>query len=191
MAGRLPAYRLAAGAIWRHSVTTAILAEELWNLSRFEEDKEIAFTAGLLHDVGKTLIDRALSSTNEALFRSYIEDHQLRPEMAESALLGFNHAEVGASLLRRWQQSDVLTSGVAWHHNPLQGDRPQFASLISIANSCAHHHEEVLAKLAEAGSLSIEDAILLQAQVSLDEVKKAMVSARSRQEEVEAMVAIM
>jgi HD-like signal output (HDOD) protein len=190
MAGGLSTYRLGAGAIWRHSVATAIAAEEIWKLSRFDEDMATAFTAGLLHDIGKILIDRALSS-NSSLFREYIDKHEIVVHEAENMLLGFNHAQIGGQLMVEWEQDESLISGVSYHHDPLDAENQKFAALVNIANRCAHHHERLLQKQTEAAHPEIAKELLAILEISAPDLEKATNAIRSRNSEVEVLMAIM
>ena len=149
MAEGLSAYHLAAGAIWRHSVTTAITVEELWKRASFDFDMETAFTAGLLHDIGKVLINNALPEDENAVFHEYIETLGLPIYEAESTLFGFNHADLAGKLLVKWGQEEPLISGVTYHHQPLEAKEPRFAALVYLANHCALHHEQNLVTPAE------------------------------------------
>jgi HD-like signal output (HDOD) protein len=190
MSASLPAYRLGAGAIWRHSVATALAAEEIWKLSRFEEDISTAFTAGLLHDVGKVLIDRALSP-NTDLFRDYVEKNEIVNHEAESTLLGFNHAQLGGHLMLKWGQAESLVAAVTFHHKPLDAENKRFATLIKMANSCAHHYGRILQKQTEAAYPEVKEDFLDVLQIKASDLGKAIKSMQARNAEVEVMMAIM
>lgn len=190
MSARLPAYRLGAGAIWRHSVTTAIAAEELWKLGRCDEDMATAFTAGLLHDIGKILIDRALSP-NADLFRTYISENEIVAHEAEKTLLGFDHAEVGGKLLLQWGQSEALASAVAHHHAPANQKACRLAMLIKLANSCANHYERILQKETADKYPLVGTESLDALDINIPNLEKAMTAIQSRKAEVEVMLAVM
>jgi HD-like signal output (HDOD) protein len=82
----------------------------------------MAFTAGLLHDIGKIVLSNALESRYTDLIRAVLEFDRSLQE-AEKELLGVHHAEIGGRLLARWNFPASLVLAVSWHHMP-QGANP-------------------------------------------------------------------
>lgn len=109
-------YDLQPGALWKHAsavaIATGVLADAL-NITPPEE----AYTAGLLHDIGKLVlghfVDLDLPSIQAMAF-----EQNLSFEQAEFQVLGIDHAEVGAVLLSSWGMSGTLLESVRWHHEP-------------------------------------------------------------------------
>ncbi len=190
LSGSLAIYGMSAGSLWRHSMITAIAAEELWKLSVFEEDIGAAFTAGLLHDVGKMLTNLALVG-KEAAFRERIELDQLPAHEAETAVLGFNHADLSGLLLKKWGQVDLLVSAVAHHHNPERAANRRFATLLSVANECAHRHELGSRAKPNGDECPWRRQRLEALQISETALAQAMTAIQDRSQEVEILVAIM
>ena len=92
MRGPLRAYRLEGGELWRHSTCTALGAAGLARVFAPQVSRERSFTAGLVHDIGKLLLDRPLLEAREEplpvdSFEELID--------VERELLGFDHAEAG------------------------------------------------------------------------------------------------
>ncbi len=102
--------------IWLHSVGSALgcalLAQELGS-----SDSEPAFLAGLFHDIGRFLLNRALPATYETLARE-TEDGEPGPE-AERRRLLVDHTEIGASALERWRLGTDLVRAARLHHEPV------------------------------------------------------------------------
>lgn len=105
---------------WRHSLSTAIccriLARKL--KSRGMVDPDSAFSAGLLHDVGKMVIstflpDEYCQFKNARLDDSLSSDYEL-----ENKLFGFNHAQIGGVLGMQWKIPQKLIEAIIRHHNP-------------------------------------------------------------------------
>jgi len=130
----------AAGQILRsvcdHSLSTAWLAREIARAegcsTRLTED---AFTAGLLHDVGKLL----LVANFPDLYKEVLvtaEAGRSTPSEAERIVFGADHAEVGSFLLGLWGLPQVLVDAVASHHQ-LPDREPQFdaTTIVHIADA--------------------------------------------------------
>lgn len=101
---------------WLH-VGSAAAAARLIAKSLRVADPEAAFVGGLLHDVGKVVLDRFF-------YRRYAEAARLAAERpclireAETNIFGVNHAEVGRWLAERWRFPAAIVEPVAFHHRP-------------------------------------------------------------------------
>ncbi len=98
-----------------HSHLTAMIASRLLKTKRESED---AFTAGILHDVGKLILATRPSVESRATARNSLavadSAHSVDSEGGSVA-----HAEVGAYLLALWGLPYAVVEAVAYHHNPL------------------------------------------------------------------------
>lgn len=102
-------------ALWRHSVGAAIAATTLAAASgRLVPDE--AFTAGILHDIGKFILHQHDAGHYEAAVRLR-KDRDMSSVAAEFEVFGFDHAAVGATVLRRWGLPDALVGAVRFHQN--------------------------------------------------------------------------
>lgn len=135
----LPAYAVEANELWEHSLTTAIAAEIVFAQGPvLKLNPASAFTIGLLHDIGKLVLGQALTPKMQADIRNCVHlDHLARAE-AEKQILGTDHAEVGAQLLRRWRLPDYIVEAVANHHAPILGPQPGISVLAHLADCLAH-----------------------------------------------------
>jgi len=150
-----PGYGIDPGELWRHSVATAIVGTAI--AERTGEDRNLVFTAGLLHDVGKMALSEMLASQYAALVEQ-IEVRQQSFLEAEKEMFGFDHAEVGGRLLAKWEFSENLVAAVFHHHQPGDaGDHQGLAAHACLANVITHllghgygHHAYALRGHAEA-----------------------------------------
>lgn len=120
---------------WMHSVACGVYARLLAS-EKVGLSEERLFVAGLLHDVGKLVLYRQIpSSAREAIELSMEE--RIPVWQAERELLGFDHAQVGALLLKEWKIVGPLDTMVRFHHNPMGVPQPLEAALLSTADALA------------------------------------------------------
>lgn len=126
--------------VWGHSMRVAQIAKKITELEGGDERlTEQAFTAGLLHDVGKLILAENLGSRYfQLMARAQSEGRPLRE--VEQAELQATHAEVGAYLLDLWGLPAPLVETVAFHHEPDKGTESGFSALtaVHVANVLEH-----------------------------------------------------
>jgi len=106
-------------ALWRHNLGCAIIAQRLAQTGFI--DKDTAYTAGILHDVGRM----GLAVIQPAPYAALLDKHQGAAETlldAERMLFGWNHCETGRQLVGDWKLPEELESVVAQHHEPRRTD---------------------------------------------------------------------
>jgi putative nucleotidyltransferase with HDIG domain len=129
-------YGIGKGELWEHSVTTAVAARVI--AAKLDAEENLAFTAGLLHDIGKLVLGTYLEGSRQSVLKETGESGHSFLE-AEKAILGVDHAEIGGRVLVRWNFPEDLTSAVRYHHNPAQA-RPheQLAACVHLGDIIAH-----------------------------------------------------
>jgi len=106
-------------AFWRHSVAAAVfarLAAKQRELARCEIDAEEAFTAGLLHDIGRLVLANASPANYERVL-SCGQGDSVTLSQRELEGLGIDHATVGARLAEKWRLPVNIVDAVAHHHD--------------------------------------------------------------------------
>lgn len=121
---------------WKHSLYSGVVARLLAARSK-QPNVEHFFVAGLLHDLGSLVIYRKMPElAREALLRARFNGRVLRE--AEQEIMGFDHAMVGAELMRMWKLPNSLVEAIEFHHNPSQAhNHPLVASVVHIADVIA------------------------------------------------------
>ena len=118
----LDGYESEAGDLWDHSLRTAIAARETASFASKKISTDLAFTAGLLHDIGKAIISEFLNGYTEEITNQcdigQVEDFVA----AEKGLVGTDHAEVGFALARHWNLPDPICTSIKNHHYPKRAD---------------------------------------------------------------------
>jgi putative nucleotidyltransferase with HDIG domain len=133
LSARLAGYQFGAGQLYQHSMTVAAVARRLSAIVRYR-DPEIAYAAGLLHDIGKLPLDRHIRPFFDEI-ADVVAREQLSPLALEEQYLGIDHATVGGLVGDRWHYPAALTEAIRFHHAPTlaQHDSP-LAAIVHLAN---------------------------------------------------------
>lgn len=118
-------------ALWRHNLATALIGEQLaaggWM------SKDVAFTAGIMHDVGRL----ALALLRPKEFIQLLETHTGTPASimdCEKDLFGLDHCQAGRRLIADWKLPVDFDDVVFSHHTPrIKEDIWDMAALINLS----------------------------------------------------------
>lgn len=129
-------------AIWDHSLWVGVLARSI-ALGETSNVKtaDMAFTAGLFHDLGKLVLAANLPDLFGAVKRMQAGG-TVSQRTAERAVLGTTHAELGACLLATWGLPLPILEAIAWHHEPERSNDRGFSLLaaVHVANVLAQEN---------------------------------------------------
>ena len=129
--------------LWEHSFSVATLAQAItMRQTRNARLANDAFTAGLLHDIGRIMLATNVSKEFAAALAAAKTSQRLLHE-EEEAQLGVTHTQVGAYLLGLWGMPAPLVEAVALHHCPGQTPIKEFTLLTAVhaADVLAHESE--------------------------------------------------
>ena len=118
---------------WRYSLNVANTAKLLAKMAR--QNGEVAFTAGLLHSIGQLLIHIA-APADAAAVEKLVASGASRTA-SEMNTFGFNHAEVGAELARRWNFPQLIQDAIRYHNEPLKQE--PFQPMAALVRRRIHH----------------------------------------------------
>lgn len=141
----LAGYESAEGALWAHCLQVALASREVARLTKGKVDINMAYTAGLLVDVGMAVmsphmekdIARWTKLFDEGEVRSFVE--------AERESTGTDHAQISGEMARNWNLPDVLVATIRHHHRPSQAPE-EFRSLVYTV-----HLGDMIARMAGFG----------------------------------------
>ncbi|HYE07977.1 MAG TPA: HDOD domain-containing protein [Planctomycetota bacterium] len=118
-----------ADELWRHSSAVAGACRAIARAeSASKSIADQAFMAGMLHDVGQTLLETRVGTTYAALVHQ-TRAHDIRLDTAEQALLKASHGPLGGYLLGLWGLADDIVEAVAHHHEPSRAGSAVFGPL--------------------------------------------------------------
>ncbi len=101
--------------MWEHSIGASIASFLIAKEIRFPDPEE-AFLAGLLHDIGKQILNNYNSEKYmHVIERAYNEGVTFY--FAEKEVFGFSHPEVGALVVKKWKLSEELENAIRYHHD--------------------------------------------------------------------------
>ncbi|TXG02043.1 HDOD domain-containing protein [Massilia arenae] len=131
--GRCPSFD--DKGFWRLSIATAACARVLARHMRFNQD--VAFTAGLLHGIGRLVLVTRYPEQYDAVLR---ERKRLDGDLldTERAMLGVDHLLAGAALAEHWQFSGTMQQAIAFYHAPETPGAGFLATIVHVANAVAH-----------------------------------------------------
>jgi putative nucleotidyltransferase with HDIG domain len=142
MTSALPGYAIEVNWLWRHAFATATAAEAATSRGLIQGvEPSVAFTAGLLHDIGKLIMAQALPVEAHSSIHKHMASEGLGSIEAEREVLGTDHAAVGSCLLHVWRLPDGIIEAVANHHQPILEPSPRLSAIVHVANRIAHLSE--------------------------------------------------
>jgi putative nucleotidyltransferase with HDIG domain len=127
-----------ATKLWRHSLVTAFNAKFVAESA--EEDGNLVFTAGLLHDIGKVILAQELVPAAAGLYDQPTDMGSLGREVE---VYGCTHAQVGAALLEDWKLPAPTVAAVRYSH--AAAEAPGFARIaacVALGNLVAHSYDQ-------------------------------------------------
>ncbi len=131
-------------AYWRHSVACGLCARHLARTLKLDDGA--AFTAGLLHDLGRLALASQLPERFTDVY-DHRQQHDCQMLQAEADVLGVDHAEIGALVAKRWHFGSDIVEAIRHHHAPLPAQAPTLMDLVHVANGLVHALD--LAKVAD------------------------------------------
>lgn len=115
---KLEGYESEDGDLWLHSLRTAIASKEFAKYTNKAVDANVAYTAGLLHDIGKAILSVYLAdkiTEIREIFASSVPKDFLE---VERKLAGVDHCILGEILGRHWNLPDTIKDVIRHHHHP-------------------------------------------------------------------------
>jgi len=139
--GKSDSQSLLKRRIWKHSVDTSLLTRLVCAYAPDVVPDE-AFAAGLLHDIGKTVLEQyypqAMLQVVQTAERLGIRHHE-----AEEQILGFNHADVGLALAIQWNLPIALGEALGYHHCiSAASAAPRLVAVVAVASEVSNMLED-------------------------------------------------
>lgn len=165
-------FGLAEKLLWDHSIHVAHTAQELALRSQ-AVNKDEAFMAGLFHDIGYAIMNRAEPELFGELVSEAWNSGKQTYEL-ESGYFDFSHAELGAAILESWKLPSELAMAARYHHAPLAAEScgkqaRLLATITGLADSIARKNggtAEIPAAIKDACSFIGIDAVMIDSAIT-------------------------
>jgi len=172
----LKGYESGKAALWEHSLKTAIAAREVVISGKLPITPDVAFTAGLLHDIGKSVLSDFMVGMAQPILEK-IDDQSVPDYMSgERLMLGMDHCAVGKALAERWSLPKVLVPAMEFHHQPGKAEEKDRPLVYAV------HLGDIIAMMgghgtgADSMGYSLDPDYTLYLEITGDEIGKVMLN---------------
>ena len=136
MGKTLAGYELGSVGNWHHSLLTAS-ASRIIALRKNPDLENDAFSVGLIHDVGKLVLDPYVAERKQDFDRLTAGGRNSMLAV-EQRILGLDHAEIGFEVCKYWNIPKAISKAINYHHYPSKSSSDELSYIVFIANSIAN-----------------------------------------------------
>jgi len=150
--------------LWTHFLAVAVSSKEVAAQSG-QSQPEVAFTAGLVHDIGRLALLRLFPKECVAIIAQVKEDGTPLIAVEEEAF-GLDHQMAGMYLAKRWRLPKELQNVMLSHHASPSPDRPRLVGIVHLSDQLCRKKG-----MGWTGDLSVEEideAAVTSVGLSLD-----------------------
>ena len=120
--GDAQGYSLCKGGLYNHSVGMALACETMGRVLSNQISPSVAYTAGLLHDIGKVVLDQYVAQIAPFFYRDIMTTGK-DVLSVEKTYFDTTHSEIGMYLAKTWSLPDILYDPISFHHKPEQANK--------------------------------------------------------------------
>ncbi len=123
--------------MWEHALVTGLAGRAYGKQLRLARTEEV-FLAGLMHDIGKSVMGIKFPDRYGAMIRTVYNEQGDTLEL-ELETFGFDHTMVGEALLHSWNLAQSIEHAVRWHHEPAETPKENrnLSALVALGNQMA------------------------------------------------------
>lgn len=170
--------------LWEHSIGVAMGCRQVSRVVGYEGE-ETAFIVGLLHDIGKAVLNQVIPKKYAKIVEQVYNERRTFADV-EIEILGFDHSHIGALIAQKWNFDWEMVETIAYHHRPeAQEQGGTLGAILSVSNHICKtmgiglervDGEQLLSEAWGAGVLGLEEHACLEIREVLgnvlDEEKK-------------------
>lgn len=135
LAKKLEGYGIDSGALLKHSLAVAACSQIIAKMKAPDLEND-AFTAGLLHDTGKIILDDYINSIKSE-FDEKLNSEHMNYLLAEQAILGFDHAGIAYDFCKIWNITEIQAHAIKFHHYPSLSGQNELAYILHLSDYIA------------------------------------------------------
>lgn len=145
----IPEFGLVEGELWKHSVAASLAAELIPEYATVDLPPEVV-TAGLLHDIGKLLVNRFAEPELRSALANALEGAYEDRLDVEIEVLGVHHGELGGLVVDAWKLPPTIATAIQFHHAPELSGEP-----IAYATALANIVAKIVGTGSDEGSVDV------------------------------------
>jgi HD-like signal output (HDOD) protein len=131
----LEGYKMEGNSMWDHSLLVAELSSRIAKMKKTKTKPDVAFTAGLFHDVGKIVMAGFFKKVQRLVMMEMEKNPDKRFSDIEKSFLGYTNSEIGGLLLSRWKFPGELVEAATFSYHPENAKiNPELSSIVHVAN---------------------------------------------------------
>lgn len=137
----LKSFGLIEKLLWDHSLGCAFGSRIIARSIKFTKVEE-AFLSGLMHDIGKVVLNLKVPDKMGLIVKEVYNNPEQNFLEMEEEMMGFNHAQVGQLIAKKWNFAEEIDEAIGLHHQPEQATLlPTLSRIVSLANDFCHKLE--------------------------------------------------
>ncbi len=137
--------------LWEHSMAVAMGCRQIARQVGYENE-EAAFVAGLLHDIGKAVLNQVIPKKYGRIVEQVYNEGKSFAEV-EQEVLGFDHSHIGALIAQKWNFDWDMVETIAYHHRPeAESSGAVLGAVLALANILAKRMGVGLERAMEDGN---------------------------------------
>jgi len=137
----LKSFGLAEKLLWEHSLGCAFASRIIAKSIKFSKVEE-SFLAGLLHDIGKVVLNLKLPDKMSRIIQEVYGNPLKTFLESEQEMLGFDHAQIGQLVVKKWNFAEEIEEAIGNHHRPEKAKiLPPLSFVVQLGNAFCHKLE--------------------------------------------------
>ena len=164
--------------LWEHSIGVAMGCRQIARTVSYEAE-ETAFIVGLLHDIGKAVLNQVIPKKYGKIVEQVYNEGRGFAEV-ETETLGFDHSHIGALIAQKWNFDWEMVETIAYHHSPEASSTGNtLSAILAVSNDICKrmgvgleraNNETPISQNWGAQALGLDDATCQEAQEILRQV---------------------